>query len=76
MKLSINLVHGGKYVKAGDPLPADFVLPEHLDCFAIYDDDPPQTSQGAARLSSVGRQGVFGAGGSLAKPAAMKKGKL
>ena len=38
MKLSVNLVHGGKYVRAGDELPPDFVLPPHLDRFAVYDD--------------------------------------
>ena len=72
MRLTVNLVTGGKYVRAGDELPSDFVLPEHLDRFAIYDDDQPQISQGAARLSAaVGRrQGVFGTSGSLAKSAA------
>ena len=74
MKLSVHLVHQGRYVKAGDPLPADFDLPPHLESFAIYDDEPPQVSQGAARLSSVGRQGV-GAGGRLAKPAAIPKAR-
>jgi hypothetical protein len=74
MRLSVHLVHQGRYIKAGDELPSDFVLPLHLEAFAIYD-DPPQISQGAARLSSA-RQGVFGASGSLAKSAmTMKKGK-
>ena len=63
MKLSVHLVTGGKYIRAGDPLPAGFELPPHLETFVI---DPPQISQGAARLSSAfveGRQGVFGARG-------------
>ncbi len=66
MKLSVHLVTGGKYIRAGDPLPPGFELPPHLETFVI---DPPQVSQGASRLSTVGRQGVFGTGGSLAKPA-------
>ena len=72
MKLSVHLVHGGRYVKAGDPLPVDFVLPSHLEAFAVYDDEPPQASQGASRVNSpvVGRQRVFGASGRLAKSAA------
>lgn len=67
MRLSVHLVTGGKYIRAGDPLPPGFELPPHLETFVI---DPPQVSQGASRLSSVERQGVFGTGGSLAKSAA------
>ncbi len=37
MKLSVNVVHGGRYVRAGDELPSDFILPEHLERFAVYD---------------------------------------
>jgi hypothetical protein len=55
MKLSINLVTGGKYVRAGDPLPPDFELPSHLEAFAIYD-EPPQASRADLRLSSVAKQ--------------------
>jgi hypothetical protein len=68
MKLSVNLVAGGKYVRAGDELPPDFVLPPHLDRFAIHD-EPPQTSRAASRFSSAGHQGNLGASGQLAKPA-------
>ena len=67
MRLSVHLVTGGKYIRAGDPLPPGFELPPHLETFVV---DPPQISQGAARLSTVGRQGVFGTSGSLAKSAA------
>ena len=68
MRLSVHLVTGGKYIRAGDPLPAGFELPPHLETFVI---DPSQISQGAARLSTVvgRRQGVFGTSGSPAKPA-------
>ena len=66
MKLSVHLVTGGKYIRAGDPLPAGFELPPHLETFVI---DPPQTSRAASRLSTVERQGVFGTGGQPAKPA-------
>lgn len=72
MKLSVNVVHQGCYVKAGDELPEDFILPEHLDRFAVYD-DPPQVSQGASRLSTVEGQGVAGARGGSAKSAADDK---
>ena len=71
MRLSVHLVHQGRYVKAGDELPSDFVLPEHLDRFVVYD-DPPQTSRADLRFSSAfveGQQGDFGAGTRLAKPA-------
>ena len=65
MRLSVHLVTGGKYVRAGDPLPADFVLPEHLDRFVV-DDDPPQIFAGRSLvflcLSDTG--GFRGGGGS------------
>ena len=35
MKLSVNVVTGGQYVRAGDPLPSDFVLPPHLEAFVM-----------------------------------------
>lgn len=50
MKLSVNVVHQGCYVKAGDPLPSDFVMPPHLEPFII--DEPPQTSRVDHRFSS------------------------
>ena len=50
MKLSVNVVHGGRYVRAGDDLPSDFILPEHLDRFVIYD-EPSQTSRADAPFS-------------------------
>ena len=52
-------------------LPPDFVLPPHLDRFAIYGDDQPQTSPADPRFSSPeGHQGEdFGARTRLAKPA-------
>ena len=69
MKLSVHLVHQGRYVKAGDPLPADFDLPPHLEAFVV-DDDPPQASRAGLRFSTVGRQGGLGTETRLAKPAA------
>ena len=45
MRLSVNVVHGGCYVKAGDDLPSDFILPEHLERFAVYDEPPLQVSR-------------------------------
>ena len=64
MKLSINLVHQGTYVKAGDPLPEGFELPSHLEAFII--DDPPQTSRATSHLVVEGQA----AGSGLAKSAA------
>jgi hypothetical protein len=62
MRLSVNLVHGGKYIRAGDELPPDFVLPPHLDRFAGYDDQPPQqTSRADLRFSSEGHREDIGA---------------
>jgi hypothetical protein len=71
MKLSVNLVHQGCYVKAGDSLPPDFVLPPHLDRFVIYDEPPPQISRVDHRFSSgvEGHQEKREAGTRLAKPA-------
>src|SRR4029077_2392831 len=72
MKLSVHLVHQGRYIKAGDPLPLDFELPSHLEAFAVYDDDPPQISRADLRLSRAGSLSharVFGAETRLAKPA-------
>ncbi len=66
MKLSVNVVHGGRYVRAGDDLPKDFVLPPHLEAFVI--DEPLQTSRADLRLSSDD-QGVCGTEARLAKPA-------
>jgi hypothetical protein len=62
MKLSVNLVTGGKYVRAGDELPPDFVVPPHLDRFAVYDEPPPQISRVDAAFEGL-QDG-------LAKPAA------
>jgi hypothetical protein len=64
-KLSINLVHHGCYVKAGDPLPPDFVMPPHLEAFVI--DEPSQASRADHRFSFVEGQGA--AEDRLAKPA-------
>ena len=64
MKLSINLVHGGRYVRAGDDLPSDFILPEHLERFAVYD-DPSQASRATSHSLVEGRR----EGSQLAKPA-------
>ena len=68
MKLSVNLVTGGKYVRAGDELPSDFELPPHLDRFVV-DEPPQQTSRADLRFSSVPQRDM-GAGTRLAKPAA------
>jgi hypothetical protein len=72
VKLSVNLVVGGKYVRAGDELPSDFVLPPHLDRFVVYDQPPPQISRAGHRFSSgvEGHQEGFGTGARLAKSAA------
>ena len=69
MKLSVNVVHGGKYVRAGDLLPADFVLPLHLEAFVI--DEPSQVSRADLRFSSgvEGHQRDMRTEARLAKPA-------
>ena len=70
MRLSVNLVVGGRYVKAGDHLPVDFVLPPHLDRFVVNDDSPPpQISRATSRFSTERHQEDFGPGSQLAKPA-------
>ena len=53
MKLSVNLVHHGCYVRAGDDLPSDFILPEHLDRFVIYDEPALTSRVDASRFSSI-----------------------
>jgi hypothetical protein len=75
MKLAVNLVAGGRYIRAGEPLPPDFELPPHLEQFAIGGDDAPQISQADSRLAS-GDPGLFGAGGRLAKPAVDRGGAI
>ena len=63
MKLSINLVHQGRYIKAGDPLPEGFELPPHLEAFVV---DPAQTSRADLRFSLERQENL---GTRLAKPA-------
>jgi hypothetical protein len=57
MKLSVHLVTGGKYIRAGDPLPPGFELPSHLEAFVV---DPSQISRATsipAGGDSVGMRG-------------------
>ena len=78
MRLTVNLVTGGKYVRAGDELPSDFVLPSHLDRFVIYDDETPQTSRADLRFSSDVEghpEGFRTAGTQPAKPATYPEGE-
>ena len=50
MTLSVHLVTGGKYIRAGDPLPEGIELPPHLEAFVV---DPPQSSRAASQAEGV-----------------------
>jgi hypothetical protein len=39
LKLSVNIVAGGIYYKAGQELPEDFAVPSHLEAFAVNPDE-------------------------------------
>jgi hypothetical protein len=50
LKLSVNIVAGGVYYKAGQELPAGFTVPPHLEAFAVQDEAAGRETAGAPDL--------------------------